>query len=399
MSSTLEIEGLVNKVLGDPKMQPAKHRLSVAIIGAGIGGLATATALSQVGIEVHVYEQASRFSRIGAGIQQSPNAMKVLRRLGLEPRLRSFAFAPSAWINREWNTGTITNNYQFDGIAEERFGAPYLVLHRGDLHAALAAIVPSTIIHLGQRLCALKPNGGGVSLFFADGASSKADAVIGADGVHSVVREILLGAEQPRFTGRVAYRTTFPAALLDGLTIDDSAKWWGPDRHIVMYYVNWHRDEVYFVTSTPEPDFEVESWSAKGDLKVLREAYAEFHPRVRAVLAACPDVHKWALVERDPLPRWSDGRVTLLGDACHPMMPYMAQGAATALEDAAILSRCLTGVDADGVAEAFHRYESTRKERTARIQLTSRENTWMREKTDADWVYGYDAWQVPLADE
>jgi salicylate hydroxylase/6-hydroxynicotinate 3-monooxygenase len=350
-------------------MQPAKHRLSVAVIGAGIGGLATATALSQMGIEVQVYEQASKFSRIGAGIQQSPNAMKVLRRLGLEPRLRSFAFVPSSWINREWNTGTITHNYQLDGIAEERFGAPYLLLHRGDLHAALAAIVPSTIIRLGRRLCALEPNGGGVSLFFADGTSSKADAVIGADGVHSVVREILLGADQPRFTGRVAYRTTFPAALLDGLTLDDSVKWWGPDRHILTYYVNCHRDEVYFVTSTPEPDFEVESWSAKGDLKVLRQAYAEFHPTVRAVLAACPEVHKWALVERDPLPRWSDGRVTLLGDACHPMMPYMAQGAATALEDAAILSRCLAGVDADGVAEAFRRYESTRKERTARIQL------------------------------
>src|SRR5205807_4177885 len=129
-----------------------------------------------------------------------------------------------------------------------------------------------------------------------------------------------------------------------------------------------------FVTSTPEPEFAVESWSATGDLDVLREAYAGFHPQVQAVLAACPAVHKWALVERDPLPRWGEGRVVLLGDACHPMTPYMAQGAATSIEDAAVLSRCLAGVDADGVAEAFRRYEATRKDRTTRIQRQSSEN-------------------------
>jgi 6-hydroxynicotinate 3-monooxygenase len=372
------------------------HKLSIAIIGAGIGGLTTASALRRFGIEVQIYEQASRFARIGAGIQQSPNAIKVLRGLGLEEQLRRAAFRPLTSFNREWDTDAVTNEYALGDALERRYGAPHLLMHRGDLHEILASIVPSGIINLNRKLIGIEPSGG-VTLIFADGVRVQADAVIGADGVHSIVREILLGPEKPRFTGRVAYRTTYPASRLGGLTVDDTTKWWGPDRHIVIYYVKPQREEIYFVTSTPEPDFEVESWSAKGDLATLREAYAGFHPHVRAVIAACPEVHKWALVERDPLPRWSEGRVTLLGDACHPMTPYMAQGATAAMEDAAILARCLAGVDSDGVAQAFRRYEATRLPRTSRIQLTSRRNTWMRTATDADWVYGYDAWQAPLA--
>ena len=140
----------------------------------------------------------------------------------------------------------------------------------------------------------------------------------------------------------------FPAALLAGAKIDDCTKWWGPDRHIVIYYVTPQRDELYFVTSQPEPEWRNESWSAKGDLGQLRRAFEGFHPQVQAVLNACPDVHKWALYERDPLPAWCVGRVVLLGDACHPMLPYMAQGAANALEDAAVLARCIEGARATG---------------------------------------------------
>jgi salicylate hydroxylase/6-hydroxynicotinate 3-monooxygenase len=214
--------------------------------------------------------------------------------------------------------------------------------------------------------------------------------------VHSVVRESLFGKEAPHFTGRVAYRTTFPVALLNGLAIDDAAKWWGPDRHIVIYYINPRRDEVYFVTSTPEPDFAVESWSAKGDLQVLRDAYKDFHPTVRAVLDACPEVHRWAVVVREPLPSWCAGNVVLLGDACHPMTPYMAQGAATSVEDAAVLSRCLQDVGRDGVADAFRRFEATRKARTSRIQTVSRTNDMQQIRSEIDTVYGYDAWRAPL---
>ena len=165
--------------------------------------------------------------------------------------------------------------------------------------------------------------------------------MVAADGIHSRARELWLGAEQANFTGRVAYRTTFPAALLDGAEIDQCCKWWGPDRHIVIYYVTANRDEIYFVTSVPEPEFAVESWSATGDLEKLRAAFAGFHEQVRRVVNACPRVHKWAIVDRDPLPRWRDGAMVLLGDAAHPMTQYMAQGAATAMEDAVVLSRCI----------------------------------------------------------
>ena len=157
------------------------------------------------------------------------------------------------------------------------------------------------------------------------------------------------------------------------------------------------RSEIYFVTSQPEPGFELESWSATGDVKVLREAFEAFHPEARAVIDAAPDVHKRPLVDRDPLERWVDGKVALLGDACHPMTPYMAQGAAMAIEDGAILARCLAGIDRDGVETALCRYEATRKERTAKMQVTSRQNIWGKGVTDVDWVYGYNAWEAPLA--
>jgi 6-hydroxynicotinate 3-monooxygenase len=371
-------------------------QLSVAIVGAGIGGLAAAACLRRVGVAVTVYEQAHRFARVGAGIQQSPNAVRVLRRLGLEPRLRDIAFQPAAALNRQSDTGELLWERAMGAASEERYGAPYLVLHRGDLHAVLASAVPSEHLHLGRKLIGLDQRGPMVRLDFADGGHAEAHAVIGADGVHSVVRETLLGAERPAFTGRVAYRTVFPATLLSGAPIDDQAKWWGPDRHIVIYYVNPQRSEVYFVTSTPEPDFTRESWSATGDMTALRDAYRDFHPTVRSVLQAAPSAHKWALVVRDPLPRWTDGNIALLGDACHPMTPYMAQGAGTAIEDAAVLSRCLEGVDPDGVAAAFRRYEATRKPRTSEIQALSRANDMNRFKAANELVYGYDAWTAPL---
>jgi 6-hydroxynicotinate 3-monooxygenase len=371
--------------------------LSIAIVGAGMGGLATAAALRRVGIDVMVYEQASQFARIGAGIQIGCNAMKVLRQLGLEQRLRAQSFYPRSWNNRDWKTGDIKFDMIFGESAEEKFGAPYLLAHRGDLHAALASIVPPECVRLSHKLTGLDEVADGIRLSFANGETVTADAVIGADGVHSLVRDILFGTSAVNFTGRIAYRTTYPAALLDGFKIDDCTKWWGEDRHIVIYYVKPDRSEVYFVTSQPEPEFKIESWSAKGDVRELRAAFKGFDRQVETVLAACPDVHKWAIVDRDSLARWADGNVTLLGDACHPMTPYMAQGAAMAIEDAAVLSRCLEGVARDGIADAFRRFEATRRERTAHVQQTSRTNTWLRQKTDTDWVYAYDAWTTPLA--
>ncbi|MSQ06548.1 MAG: FAD-binding protein [Dehalococcoidia bacterium] len=376
----------------------AQGKLSVAIIGAGIGGLTAAATLRQAGINVQVYEQARQFGPVGAGIQMMPNSMKVLRGIGLEAGLRRVAFAPCSHLNRRGDTGEVTNEL---AMPEARYGAPYLCMHRATLHAALASAVPNSCLHLGHKLVGLEQRGDGVELAFASGARAQADAVVGADGVHSVVRDIILGAEQrPCNRGRVAYRGVFPASLLGGLDLGASrTKWWGKDRHMVIYYTTAARDEVYFVTSVPEPLewMTPESWSTTGDMTVLRQAYREFHPDVRAVLEACPACHKWAILEREHFPRWSAGRVALLGDACHPMTPYMAQGAATSMEDAAVLARCLAGVDGQDIEAAFRRYEAHRKPRTSKIQAISSANTWMKTKEpDTDWLYGYDAWTAAL---
>lgn len=372
--------------------------MNIAVIGAGIGGLAVASLLHRAGHEVSVYEQAPRFARVGAGIQMAPNAMKVLRGLGIEERVRSIGFQSELALSREWNTGEVTGELKLGREVEERYGAPYLFLHRADLHAAIESVVPAGVVHLNRKLSGLEQNSDTVELAFADGSQVRADVVIGADGVHSLVREILLGPEQPRFTGRVAYRTTFAASRLRAPIAAARTKWWGSDRHMVVYYVTKALDELYFVTSVPESAewMTPESWSAKGDLEALRTAYSGFHPEVQTVLDACPEVYKWALLERDPLPRWHEGRVVLLGDACHPMTPYMAQGAASALEDAAVLTRCLQDLARDDLQRAFTLYEASRKPRASAIQMGSSQNNWLRGATDPSWVYGYNAFTAPL---
>jgi 2-polyprenyl-6-methoxyphenol hydroxylase-like FAD-dependent oxidoreductase len=326
-----------------------------------------------------------------------PNSMKVLRGIGVEERLRQTAFEPYSHLNREWDTGRIKRELP---MPESLFGAPYLCMHRADLHQALSGAVPQDILRLRKKLVGLSESRRRITLSFADGTREHADAVIGADGVHSIVREIIIGPDIPIHKGRIAYRAIFSSALLNGRDIGPSrTKWWGIDRHIVIYYTTATRSELYFVTSVPEPAewMTRESWSAKGDVKELREAYEGFHSDVRAVLEACPDCHKWAILEREPLSRWSKGRIVLLGDACHPMTPYMAQGAATSIEDAAILARCLEEVDGEDIEGAFRRYEAHRKPRTSRIQAISSANTWMQGgDEDTSWLYGYDAWNVPL---
>jgi len=378
-----------------------KKKLSIAIVGAGMGGLAVAAGLRKVGHEVTVYEQARQFSRLGAGIQIGCNAMHVLRGLGLEQRLRNDTFYPRSWNNRDWKSGEILFDMLLGQPAEDKYGAPYLLAHRGDLHAALASAVPDEIVRLNHRLTGIEQKAdGAVRLSFENGVTVEADAAVAADGVNSVAQEALFGASQPNFTGRIAYRTVFPAGLLKGVEVVNCTKWWGEDRHIVVYPVKPDRSEVYFVTSQPEPGFEIESWSAEGDVNVLRDAFSGFHQDVRRLLDACPNVHKRPLVDREPLEHWVAGNVALLGDACHPMTPYMAQGAAMAIEDSAILARCLEGIDdRAGVARGLARYETTRKVRTSKMQLTSRQNAWGRGATDTDWVYGYNAWEAPLASQ
>jgi 2-polyprenyl-6-methoxyphenol hydroxylase-like FAD-dependent oxidoreductase len=379
-----------------------RNNATIGIVGAGIGGLATAAILTQRGFAVRVFEQATKFARVGAGIQMAPNPVRVLRGIGLEDGLRKVAFQPETLLNRVHDTGEVTNELPAGKALEERLGAPYLAMHRADLHGLLADAVPAGIVEFNRKLTGVTQDDSAVTISFAAGSTATVDALIGADGVHSVVRDIILGEEAPTFSGRVAYRAVFPATLLGGDQINLSrTKWWGPDGHIVIYYVTAARDEVYFVTSQPEDAswMTPESWSTKGDMNLLRAAFATFHPEVRKVLNACPEAYKWALMERDPFTHWVEGRIVLLGDACHPMPPYMAQGAAMALEDAAVLARCLTGVESGGFSAAFRRFEVNRKPRATQIQQRSRVNTWLQQKTSTDWVYGYDAWNVPLIDE
>ena len=367
---------------------------SIAIIGAGIGGLTLAALMLEQGAPVQIFEQAGAFARVGTGIQMGPNAMKVLTRLGLHRDLAQVAYSPATLANREWDTGALTFELPVGSTAVERYGAPYYLLHRGDLHELLQRRVPAEVIRLGSRLVSLTERRDGVVLRFEDGSTARADIVVGADGVHSTVRDCLFEAAEPSFTGKVAYRAVFPVELVTGELPGPSTKWWGPDRHIVIYYVSAGR-ELYFTTAVPDAGWEVESYSARGDLGELRAAFTGFHSEVQAVLQACPAVHKWAIYDRSPLPTWHTDRVVLLGDACHPMTPYMAQGAATAMEDAVVLSRCLRAHGMEPGA-AFPLYETCRKPRTSAIQAGSRANDWLREPTDPTWVYGYDAVHVPL---
>ncbi|MGE0449908.1 MAG: FAD-dependent monooxygenase [Vicinamibacterales bacterium] len=375
-----------------------QSRPAIAIVGAGMGGLTAAATLRRAGFPVHVYEQARRFARIGAGIQMMPNSMKVLRVIGIEALVRGRSFEPYSHLNRIWDTGEVMRELP---MPESLFGAPYLCMHRADLHEALTSIVPSDLVHLDKKLIGLDHEGSQIRLSFEDGSHAVADAVVGADGVHSLVRDLIVGPDMPIHKGRIAYRAIFPAHLVGRDVGASRTKWWGIDRHIVIYYTKPDRSEIYFVTSVPEPAewLTKESWSAMGDVHELRDAYKGFHPDVRAVLEGCPECHKWAILEREPLPRWSDGRVVLLGDACHPMTPYMAQGAATSMEDAAVLARCLEAMDGEDIEGAFRRYEASRKPRTSKIQAISSANTWMKGgNEDTSWLYGYDAWNVPLAD-
>ena len=370
----------------------------IGINGAGIGGLAAAIALRKLGQDVVVFEQAARFARVGADINLTPNAVRALDGLGVGEALRETAARPTHRISRAWNTGEETSRLAMSDEAEIRYGAPQLTMHRGDLMTALERALPAECVRLGKKAAGIERHEAGATLRFADGTQEDVDVLIGADGIHSAVRTSLFGPEHPVFTGVVAYRAVVPAERLASVpNLQAFTKWWGPEAtsQIVTFPLNRGREIFVFATVAQEA-WRNESWTTPGRVEDVREAYAGFHAEARALLDACDDVLISALYVRDPLPAWSAGTVTLLGDACHPMMPFMAQGAGMAIEDGVVLARCLAEADGKDIPAALARYQAARHERTSRIQIGSRSNAWLKEGGNADWVYDYNAWQVPL---
>ena len=367
----------------------------VAVVGAGLGGLTAAGFLQRYGFAAKVYEQAPAFSRIGAGIILSANVTKVLRRLGLEDGLVAAGIKSKSYVSRAWDTGETMAEFVFDAEAERRYGGPYVHIHRGDLHAVLERGVASGTIAFDHQLVDLKETRGALRLIFANGAAAEADIVIGADGIRSKVREFVAGPEPPQFAGVTAYRAIFPAERLDGFKIPDCTKWWGTDRHCLPYYLTGRRDEVYAIGVCPAAGWDSDEASVPATREQYIESFAGFHADLQRVLQAVDTVSLWPVFDRERNDRWSDGRMVLLGDACHPMRPFMAAGGAMAVEDAAILSRCLA--EFDDVAAAFRCYEATRIPRVGKVQDISIANTWMRGPTETDWFYCYDACTAPLA--
>jgi salicylate hydroxylase len=387
----------------------------VAIIGGGIGGLAAANALSQAGIEVAVYEAAGELKEIGAGLALHPNAMKVLRGMGLEDKVRAVA-GQSEWVVfRNWKTGRVITRTSRAQQAVS-FGVQGTTAHRADLLDVLANALPDGMVTMGKRCQEVLSDGDVAVARFADGTSVEADVVIGADGIHSRVRESLFGPDAPRFTGKICYRSIVPAAAVPGTPPDtDTTQWLGPHGSVVLYPLRG-TELINIVGHYDDDDYRHESWIAECDRGEVLERYAGWHESVLRLFGAAGTWYKWALYDRDPIPQWTRGRVTLLGDAAHSMLPYLGQGAGQSLEDGAVLATALAAEAADPV-RGLARYERTRRPRASSVVLTARERgrsnhltspwaAWRRdvsiavrrrlnrrdpEGLGADWLEAYDA--------
>jgi salicylate hydroxylase len=348
------------------------RRLRVGIVGGGIGGLALAAALRRQAVEARVFERAKKFSEIGAGIQMTPNAMKVVVALGLYDQLRAMSFAPQALVGRNWRSGREMWRTPLAGACERRYGAPFLHVHRADLHSLLAADLPETQAKLGVACTGVEQRPSSAIASFSDGSTFEADLIVGADGIHSVVRGALFGDQPPQFTGNMCWRATVPFETqpLDYVS-PDSSFWLGPHGHVVTYYVQGGR-AVNIVAVAETSAWVEESWNVPSSREELLAGFEGWHPNLIRLFSQAHTVFKWGLFDRDPMPHWSVGRATLLGDAAHPMLPFLSQGAAMAIEDGWVLAAALRAQQGD-VPAALSQYEALRKPRTTRVQLESRE--------------------------
>jgi salicylate hydroxylase len=343
----------------------------VAIIGGGIGGLTAARALRGRGIEVAIYEAAPELREIGAGVALHPNAMKVLRALDLEDDVRAAAGRSEWALTRNGKTGRVISR---TSRAQQvtLFGIAGATVHRADLLDVLAHSLPSELVTLGARCLGVEADGQVAVARFQDGSEVEADLVVGADGIHSAVRTSVFGPDAPRFTGKICYRSVVPVdAVPGGPPPNDNVQWLGPHGTIVLYPVR--RDElVNVVCHYDDEAYRHESWVSECERSEVLERYAGWHESLLRILSAGQVWYKWALYDRDPIPRWTHGRVTVLGDAAHPMLPYLGQGACQAIEDGCVLAAALAAEPDDPVA-AVARYERARRPRASQVVLASRE--------------------------
>ncbi|HET7883439.1 MAG TPA: FAD-dependent monooxygenase [Acetobacteraceae bacterium] len=399
----------------------AASKPRVLIAGAGIGGLTAALALIRRGFAVEIYEQTSALREVGAGVLVSPNGMLVLRELGLADRAFALSGRPRRREIRLWNTGHAWPTFEFDAATLAEYGRPFAWLYRPDLLELLAQAVAAAApdaIRLGKKVSGGGPTADGAVLCFADGSEAQGDALIGADGVHSVLRTSLHGADAATLTGFVAWRAVIPFGSLPSHLADDVAKTWlGPNGHFVEYPVR--RSELLNIVGVVErSDWQTESWSAIGTPGQMAHDFRGWHDNIQAIIQAIPEPGIWALLIRRPLATWSQGAVTLLGDAAHPTLPFLGQGATMAIEDGFVLARALEA-HRDDLAAGCQSYEAARGERTSRLVTGAAENAQRltnpilsdpaaahayldREysqptmRNRLDWIYQYDATRVPV---
>lgn len=394
--------------------------MTIAVCGAGLGGLTAAVALGQRGFDVTVYEQAPHLAEVGAGLQLSANAVRVLDSLGLKERLMELSSLPEEKRVRMWNTGQSWKLFDLGAVSEEKYGQPYLMLHRADLHGALAEaferVAPGRL-RLGHRLVGFEEDNNGVTLRFVDGTTARADVLVGADGVHSVVRNQLFGAGEAEFSGCMAWRGVVPADRLPKhMRTPVGTNWVGPHGHVITYPLR-HGELINFVGIVERGDWADESWTTPGATEECAADYTGWHDDVLTLIRMIDTPMKWALKLRPTLQSWSAGSVTLLGDACHATLPFLAQGAGMALEDGIVLARAM--VANDDVVTAFKRYEEARIERTSAVVRGSAANAgrfhnpvlsdpalaidyveseWSKAKVADryEWLFGYDALEVAV---
>ncbi|MDV3456499.1 FAD-dependent oxidoreductase [Sphingomonas sp. HF-S4] len=397
-----------------------KDNPRIGIVGGGIGGLTTALALLRKGFHVTVFEQASQLQEVGAGLQLSPNGIRVLFGLGLEAEIRAACFEPEGKEIRLWNTGDSWKLFDLGIGAQQRYGFPYFTFHRNDLHQILVKAVEAAApgsVRLDHRFVGVEQRGASVTLAFEGQPPATFDTVIGADGVHSKMRELLFGAGPATFTGIVAWRGVIPAERLpERLRRPIGVNWIGPGGHVIHYPIR--RGELINFTSVVERhDWQIESWSSAGTNQEYHDDYPGWHEDVHTYIEAIPQPFKWALISRPPMPEWVQGRIALLGDACHSTLPFLAQGAVMAIEDACILARAFE--EFDSVEEALDRYQQARIPRTTRAVEGAAANAerfhnptladpanaqayvdaqWAPDQVvdRYEWLFRYDATRVPL---